>query len=139
MVRLTGIVEFTTTLAYGSRRGELCHGHIRATDGERFFLHPSECIDGLLPHRFDRVEFDPELSDTRGPRARNVRIVEVHDDPSDLPHGDVDIKCSECRQTFTWTERDRRFYYERRYRAPRKCATCRPLVRARLGLSTLSR
>jgi hypothetical protein len=130
-----GVLEFVKMLEFGPRRGTPVHGFIRGDDGMRYFCHPSDCPDGLVPRRFDRVEFTPDLvSDQRGPRATAIRILSTHDGPVESSVlADTTIVCSECRQPFLFTAGERAFYDYKRLTPPKKCKTCRPIVRARLG------
>jgi hypothetical protein len=78
------------------------------------------------------------LGDTRGPRARDVRILEAHN-PHAETYADVVITCSECRRSFSWCASEQQFYREHRLFPPKKCGQCRVIVRARLGLPIANR
>lgn len=122
-----GIVESAKTLEFGPRRGALVYGYIRATpDRSRWFLHPSDCLFGVFPRRFDAVEFDADpTSDPKGPRARNVRILDAPGgNDSDRVFEDCTVLCSGCREAFVWTAGEQQFYYERRLHPPKKCKSC---------------
>lgn len=38
---------------------------------------------------------------------------------------DIQIECVECKNEFTWTERDQDFFKERNFSKPKRCKRCR--------------
>jgi hypothetical protein len=38
---------------------------------------------------------------------------------------DLDIQCLDCGDTFTWTEKEQRFYQEKGFTEPKRCRACR--------------
>lgn len=38
---------------------------------------------------------------------------------------DKELKCTECPETFLFTERDQEFYAEKGYQTPKRCMKCR--------------
>ncbi len=46
---------------------------------------------------------------------------------------DQEITCSECGNTFTFTEREQDYYNERNLSQPKRCKTCRDARRANFG------
>lgn len=111
--KLSGVIEQTKVLEFGPRAGEMVHGFIRSDSGQRFFLHPSDIERGLSLRRFDRVRFKADRkSDERGPRARQVELLEAHQ--AAAPTHDAVITCTECRVEFRWTADEQRRSSRRR-------------------------
>ncbi|HEX5876028.1 MAG TPA: zinc-ribbon domain containing protein [Pyrinomonadaceae bacterium] len=46
---------------------------------------------------------------------------------------DVEITCSECGTSFTFTEREQEYYRERNLTHPKRCKPCRDARRANFG------
>ena len=44
---------------------------------------------------------------------------------------DATRQCVECGADYLWSERDQRFSHERGYLPPKRCPTCRELMRER--------
>jgi hypothetical protein len=130
--RIGGIVERVELLQFGHRRGNLKYAWIRGDDGRRYFLHRSAC-GTFQPMRFDRVMFTADGSDPRGLRAFSVQIVAKIATPDSDMQDDLTVRCSECAGSFVWTAAERRWYFDHRLQAPKKCEPCRKVVGARMG------
>jgi CxxC-x17-CxxC domain-containing protein len=48
---------------------------------------------------------------------------------------DIEITCSDCGQTFAFTEREQEYYNEHNLTRPKRCKTCRDARRANFSAS----
>jgi hypothetical protein len=131
---MLGHLEYVKLLT-GPRAGEAAYAVIRADEGQRFFVPPSEAPAGLA--RGDRVTFDPDAhADPRGPVARRVRILaRAVEPPPATTFTDTTITCSECRRPFGWSLGEQVFFRDRGFAAPRRCRDCR---RSRTAAASLA-
>lgn len=43
---------------------------------------------------------------------------------------DLILKCADCKDEFTFTEKDQKFFAEKGYQAPKRCKACRIMKKA---------
>ncbi len=109
--------EYSRVTGVNSRQLKLRNAPIPATCLRKgaFIPHPVAERNALPALRRDESSFPRVCS--RGETA--------------MP--DLEITCSECNNTFTFTEREQDYYRERNLTHPKRCKPCRDARRANFG------
>lgn len=92
-------------------------GYIRDQSWTRVFFHREDCLDGL-PAPGERVEFEIETFDPRGPRARDVRIIAA-------AVADLVRSCRNCGAEYTIPAALQAWHEAKQLPLSVRCETCR--------------
>ncbi len=103
---------------------QVAHGFIRDLEQwNRWFFSRDDLVDGLAEPAAT-VEFQPDTeSDTRGPRACQVRVTAP-------PEPDIDCRCRGCGASFAVTATTRAWFAVKGLPVPVRCESCRAARRA---------